>query len=98
MKGPPLRPPPPPAFSTEALQKAGVPGSIVFHSDRAGNREIYAMNPDGEDPVRLTNDPASDYYPDISSNGRYVAYSSKAVGATKGTSCCSTWAPTSPPI
>lgn len=68
----------PPAFSTEALQKAGAPGSIVFHSDRAGNREIYAMNPDGSAPIRLTfNATSSDYYPDMSSNGRYVVYTSK---------------------
>jgi TolB protein len=71
-----------PAFSTEALQNAGAPGSFVFHSDRAGNREIFAMNPGGSDPVRLTYDAASsDYYPDISSNGRYVVYTSKVGSA-----------------
>jgi len=71
----------PPSYSTEGVQGAGAPGSIVFHSDRAGNREIYLMSPGGEDPVRLTDDPAMDYYPDISPNGRYVVFTSNRAGA-----------------
>ena len=58
----------------------GAPGSLVFHSARSGNLEIYAANPDGSDPRRLTNDPADDIWPDISPNGRFVAFASLRTG------------------
>jgi len=32
-------------------------GRIVFHSRRDGDLELYTMNPDGSDPIRLTNTP-----------------------------------------
>lgn len=67
--------------SAAARQDVGPPGSIVFHSDRAGNREIFLMSPGGADPARLTNDPAADYYPSISPNGRYVVFTSTRAGA-----------------
>lgn len=38
-------------------------GKIAFASTRDGNDEIYAMNTDGTNVVRLTNNPASDTYP-----------------------------------
>lgn len=66
--------------TSRALQSAGVrggpPGSLVFHSARSGNLEIYRANPDGSDPEPLTNNPAEDSWPDISPNGRYVAFAS----------------------
>ena len=34
--------------------KAPITAKIVFTSSRDGNREIYIMNPDGSDQVRLT--------------------------------------------
>jgi Tol biopolymer transport system component len=58
----------------------GPPGSLVFHSARSGDLEIYRMNPDGTDPVRLTNSPGEDDWPDISPNGRYVAFASTRTG------------------
>ena len=70
-----------PASSVSALENAGPPGSMVFHSDRSGNREIWLMSPGGEDPQQLTDDPASDYYPDISPDGRYVVFTSNRSGA-----------------
>jgi hypothetical protein len=36
---------------------------IVFQSNRTGNFQIYVMNADGSDPVRLTNHHGNDYYP-----------------------------------
>ena len=36
---------------------------IAFSSDRDGNHDIYVMNLDGENMLRLTNHPAGDYAP-----------------------------------
>ena len=36
---------------------------IVFESDRDGNNEIYAMDADGDNQHRLTNEPAWDLSP-----------------------------------
>ena len=55
----------------------GPPGSIVFSSKRDGNKEIYVMNADGSDPRRVTNNTADDYYPDLSTNGEQVVFTSK---------------------
>jgi Tol biopolymer transport system component len=38
-------------------------GTIAFHSERAGNTDIYAMNGDGTGVVRLADDPAVDFGP-----------------------------------
>jgi dipeptidyl aminopeptidase/acylaminoacyl peptidase len=53
---------------------------VVFHSGRAGNLDIYRMNPDGSGVERLTANPAEDSWPDISPNGRYVAFASTRTG------------------
>jgi len=42
----------------------GVNGKIAFVSNRDGNYEIYVMNADGSNVVRLTNNTANDYIPD----------------------------------
>src|SRR5260221_13145027 len=38
-------------------------GKIAFTSNRDGNNEIYVMNEDGTDVIRLTTDPAMDQGP-----------------------------------
>jgi TolB protein len=49
--------------------------AIVFQSNRDGNWEIYRALPDGSQPVRLTNDPASrDESPCFSPDGRWIAF------------------------
>jgi Tol biopolymer transport system component len=53
---------------------------IFFTSARDGNNEIYAMNPDGSDPVRLTDNPADDRDPVISPDGLKVAFASARDG------------------
>lgn len=63
-----------------ALVSAGPPASVVFHSMRDGNLEVYAADPDGGAPQRLTQDPAEDIWPDISPNGRFVAFASTRTG------------------
>ncbi|WP_375504095.1 Ig-like domain repeat protein [uncultured Jatrophihabitans sp.] len=47
---------------------------IAFTSDRTGNDEIWEMNADGSDPVQVTHDGASDYYPTFSPDGTQIAY------------------------
>ena len=49
---------------------------IAFISTRDGNAEIYAMNSDGTNIVRLTKHPAIDAYPAWSPNGTKIAFTS----------------------
>lgn len=60
----------------------GVPGSLTFFSARDGNNEIYVMDRDGGRPVRLTDHPASDVDPDLSTNGRDIVFTSNRSGNT----------------
>jgi Tol biopolymer transport system component len=52
----------------------GANGRIAFTSDRDGNGEIYAMQPDGSGAVNLTNDPSSDQTPAWSPDARDIAF------------------------
>ena len=47
---------------------------IAFSSTRNGNSEIYVMDSDGGNHVRLTIDPAIDYDPSWSPNGDRIAF------------------------
>ncbi len=44
-------------------------GRIAFSSDRDGDFEIYLMNWDGTDQMRLTNQPTHDFFPEFSPDG-----------------------------
>ena len=59
----------------------GPPGSVVFYSRRGGTlAKIYTMNADGSDVTQITSGPGNDLWPDISTNGRYVAFASNRSG------------------
>jgi len=55
-------------------------GQIVFTSSRDGNNEIYVMNPDGTDVVRLTEDSSDDSDPAWSPDNQHIAFVSDRTG------------------
>jgi Tol biopolymer transport system component len=54
----------------------GANGKIAFQSFRDGNHEIYVMNPDGSDPVRLTSTTPFDGAPAWSADGTRIVFAS----------------------
>ena len=53
----------------------GAGDRIIFVSDRDGNYDIYAMNPDGSGQVALTTNLYADSLPDVAGDGR-IAFTS----------------------
>ncbi len=53
---------------------------IVFETNRDGNSEIYLMNPDGSQPMNLTNHPETDNYAAWSPDGTRIAFVSRRNG------------------
>ena len=56
------------------------PSGIVFSSDRDGNQEIYVMDADGSNPIRLTENLARDQAPVWSPDGNRIAFQSDRDG------------------
>jgi type II secretory pathway pseudopilin PulG len=50
------------------------PGTILFVDDRTGNRELYTMNNDGTNEMRLTRTPADEAWPQLSPDGSRIMY------------------------
>jgi TolB protein len=65
-----------------AQNAGGPPDGLVFYRSGDGhpNNQIYAMNPNGGTPLRVTYDAASDVDPDISPNGRDILFTSNQPG------------------
>ena len=57
---------------------------IAFWSNRDGNFEIYVMNSDGSEIVRLTDNKALDFNPAWSSDGSKIAFISDRDGKDPG--------------
>ncbi|MGZ7042566.1 MAG: TolB family protein, partial [Thermoanaerobaculia bacterium] len=58
----------------------GTAARIVFVSSRDGNREIYSMDSDGSNVTRLTSNPAADYSPAPSADGKRILFVSERDG------------------
>ena len=56
-------------------------GQIAFTSKRAGNHEIYAVDPDGVNRIRLTHYAAEDFHPSWSPDGGRIAFVSSRSGS-----------------
>jgi len=63
-----------------ARAQSGPPSSIAFHSNRAGNNNIYVMNPDGSDQIRITPDTSNNQRADISPDGKQIVFASNRAG------------------
>jgi len=55
-------------------------GKIAFESNRDVNYEIYSMNADGTGQTRLTSNPASDFQPALSHDGKKILFVSNRDG------------------
>ena len=64
--------------SSEGDFAAKVPktGKVAFSSNRDGNWDIWTMNPDGSDPVNLTQDTAVDLHAAWSPTGKQILFTS----------------------
>lgn len=79
---PPATPSPtPPPTPTPPAGQAG--GQIAYTSGVDGDYDVWIMDGDGTDKVDLTNDPSSEGSPDLSPDGRTVAYQ-RMVGSPSG--------------
>ncbi len=54
--------------------KAPSTAKVVFSSNRDGNWDLWTMNPDGSDPVNLTQDAPSDFSPVWSPTGEQILF------------------------
>lgn len=72
----------PPLLPMPLLPEAGLPTNhnIAFVDFNDGNNDIYIMNEDGTDQIKLTSGAFIDDYPTWSPDGRYIAFCSGRSG------------------
>jgi Tol biopolymer transport system component len=82
MRGPIVVAPPSPAptFGSSLPPVLGLPGRFAFASNRDGDLDVYAMDPDRTNLAQLTNDPDADVSPLWSPDGGRIAFASNRNG------------------
>jgi len=55
--------------------------SVAFISTRDGNRELYVMQADGTEPVRLTDSPEDEFFPAWKPDGSAIAFEREVGGS-----------------
>jgi dipeptidyl aminopeptidase/acylaminoacyl peptidase len=63
-----------PTFGSSLAPVPGLPGRFAFVSDRDGDYDIYAMNPDRTELLQLTNAPGDDLTPLWAPDGSRIAF------------------------
>lgn len=69
-----------PKADTTPTTLESVAGKIVFVSEREGNPQIYTMNSDGSNQIRITNNKAYEIMPVFSPDGSKIAFVSDRDG------------------
>jgi len=54
---------------------------IIFRSGRDGNMEIYKMDSDGNNPVRITHHESTDTAPSVSPDGKFISFATGRSGS-----------------
>ncbi len=66
---------------TDAANVAFAPsGKILFSSSTSGNDEIWSINPDGSEQKQLTNNPADELAPVVSTENKSIFFASNRTG------------------
>ena len=73
-------PAPTPFLPTPTVDPFGGGGAIAFTLRRNGNSDLYALNVDDGELIRLTSHPADDRDPAFSPDGRQLAFASRRDG------------------
>jgi Tol biopolymer transport system component len=66
----------PGGFQSTAVAANAFKGKIVFHSNRDGDYEIFAMNADGSGQTQLTHNETNEFDPTWSPDGKRIAFTS----------------------
>lgn len=79
-----LLPPSEPVAAITPTELPPFPCRIAFDTDRDTNLEVYVMDPDGGNPVNLTNNPGDDFDPVWSPDGTQIAFVSNRANGSEG--------------
>ncbi len=78
--------PPPTVSPSPEPTPLGGGGKIAFSSNREGDIEIYLMNSDGTNQIRLTNQSTNDFFPEFSPDGSMLLF--WAMDPESSLECC----------